>query len=71
MRAVDWACYNEQASRDYDWQPVRGTIYGEVIAIKDGGVAIAPQVFDGGDVRNVLVIPLVCIERVTILTGVS
>ncbi len=71
VRAMDWAVYNEQTARDSDWLVVRGTVYGEVITVTADGVAIAPQVFDGGDVRGVLMIPLACIEQITILTGVA
>lgn len=56
VRAADWAVYVEQVDRDYDWQIIRGTIYGEVIAVNGDGV---------------LMIPPVCISSITILTGVA
>lgn len=71
IRAVDWAVYNEQVARDYDWRIVQATIYGQVVAIRDGGMAIASQVFDEGDVRNTLVIPLVCIQSIAVLKAAT
>lgn len=69
VRAVDWGSYAEQHSRREPFEIVIGMIYGEVIAYtEDGvGVAIAPQVFDGGDVRFTLVVPWCTVQQCFIM----
>lgn len=61
IKAVDWGMYGEQVSRDTDFQLIVGWVHGEVIKETSDLIAIAHQVFDGGDVRHVVVIPKVCI----------
>lgn len=67
VQAVDWAIHEGQVSRHLPFAPVRGTNYGEVIAVDADGLTIAPQVFTDGQVRYPLTMPLVTIELVEIL----
>ncbi len=64
ITAVDWGLYHEQLPRDTAFQIVRGKLYGEVVCVFVEGVALAPQVFTDGGVRNVLTIPWRAIEEV-------
>ena len=67
VQAVDWALYAEQLSPEHEFSIVTGTIYGQVVAWAKGGIVIAPQVFESGDVRYAITIPFVCIETIDIL----
>jgi hypothetical protein len=67
---VDWGSYAAQHSRSEPFKIVEAMVYGEVIAhtADGGGVVVAPQVFDGGDVRFTLVVPYCTIKRFFVLT---
>jgi hypothetical protein len=67
VRAVDWGFESEQHSADAGFTIVRGTLYGQVIVLNDEWLTVAPQVFDGGDVRCALSIPWATVESVMIL----
>ena len=68
VEAVDWGMVGHQTTKDDPAHTiVRARLYGEVIICNDEWITIAPQVFDGGDVRNSLSIPWVTVQRVTIL----
>lgn len=69
LDCVDWGSYAEQHSRSEPFEIVKAMVYGEVIAhTADGeGVVVAPQVFDGGDVRFTLVVPYCTIKRFFVL----
>ena len=69
--AVDWGQVQEEVSGLSEFNIVRGTVYGKVIRHSDEGITIAFQVFETGNVRGVLSIPLVCIEKVVILERAS
>jgi len=65
--AVDWGIHAEQLSANYEFDIVRGWLYGQVMRMTDDGITLAPQVFAGGDVRCALSIPWACISQITIL----
>lgn len=67
VEAVDWACYHEQLSRDYEYDQVRGAIHGEIVRSNAEVVAIAPQVFADGATRNTLVLPRGNIRRAWVM----
>ena len=62
ITAHDWGMYNEQVSKDTEFDIVKGKIYGEIVRVFDDGIAIAPQVFADGGVRCVLTVPWSAIE---------
>lgn len=64
LNAVDWALHAEQTSVNYEYSCIHAKIYGEVVALDDESIAVAPQVFDNEDVRCTLVVPLVCIKEI-------
>lgn len=67
VHAVDWAIYTEQTPDTHEFKVVHGVIYGQVVAVTDDGFALAPQVFQDGDVRCTLMIPFVCVSSIEVL----
>lgn len=68
IEAVDWGMVDRQAAQgDPIHTIVKARLYGEVIICNDEWITLAPQVFDGGDVRCALSVPWVTVQVVTIL----
>ena len=65
--AVDWGIHAEQLSAAYEFDIVRGWLYGQVVRMTDEAITIAPQVFEAGEVRYALAVPWCSISQITIL----
>lgn len=55
--ASDWGFYSEQISLTYDFELVKGWIYGRVVKETDDMIVVAHQVFDSEEGRHVSTIP--------------
>ena len=64
----DWALYGERTSRDFDFQPLTMTTYGELIQVREDWIVVASQSFDDGEVRQSMVIPISDVVRVWVLS---
>lgn len=71
VKAVDWALHSEQTSRNHKYHCIHAKIYGEVVALTEESIAIAPQVFEDDEVRCTLVVPFVCVKHVEVLKGAA
>ena len=65
--AVDWNRHFyliAPADVEEQVQLARATIYGQIVKLDNDMIAIAHQVFDSGTSREVIAIPLGCVESV-------
>lgn len=67
INAVDWGYEEGQHAASSAFDIVRARIYGQVVIVNDEWITIAPQVFDGGDVRCALSIPWVTVSLLIVL----
>ena len=70
--AVDWCRHQYQialADIAAEVHLKRASLYGVIVKLDDEMIAIAQQVFHEGDCREVLAIPLGCVESVQYLSG--
>lgn len=69
--AVDWNRHLYQINPsdvEKDVRLVRATIYGQIVKLDGELLAVAPQVFENGDSREVLAIPIACVESLEVAT---
>ena len=66
VSAVDWGIYAEQLDVTYEFNVVRGRIYGQVVRVTDDSIAVAPQVFSDGGCRYALAIPWGTVTQIVV-----